>query len=104
MIFDGENRPVDFRYVEANEGFRRQTGRRPATGQTMRELFPEAEDMWLDTYTDVLRTGRPRRFEDYNEGLDRWFDVYVFPTNAPKERMQLAAIFSDVTDKRRAGE
>jgi PAS domain S-box-containing protein len=102
LIFDDAGRPVDFRCVEANMGFERQTGRRPQPGQTMRELFPEAEDMWLDTYAEVVRTGVPQRFIDYNEGLDRWYDVFVSPTSAPKEKMQLAALFSDVTDRKRA--
>jgi PAS domain S-box-containing protein len=68
----------------------------------MREVFPEAEDMWLAEYAEVAQTGIPKRFVDRNEGLDRWFDVYVFPTNAPRERMQLAALFSDVTERERA--
>src|SRR3712207_5925062 len=50
MLFDAAGRPVDFCYVGVNEGFARQTGRRPQPGQTMREVFPEAEDMWLEDY------------------------------------------------------
>jgi PAS domain S-box-containing protein len=65
----------------------------------MRELFPEAEDMWLNDYAEVARTGRPKRFVDKIEELGRWFDVYVFPAEAPG---RLAALFRDVTDQKRA--
>lgn len=102
MIYDDNGTPVDFRYMEANDGFERQTGRKPHAGQTMRELFPETQDMWLETYAEVVRTGSPVRFVGYNKGLNRWYNVYAFPTNASKEKKQLAALFSDVTDKKRA--
>ncbi len=68
----------------------------------MREVFPEAVDMWLKGYAEVARTGAAKRFVDRVEGLDRWFDVYVFPTSAPKQKHQLAALFRDVTERQRA--
>lgn len=103
MIFDEAGAPVDFRYVETNAGFARQTGRRPRPGQTMREVFPEAEDMWLDLYATVAKTGEAQRFVDQVPGLDRWYDVYVFRTPvAGVDR--LAAVFTDVTERKRAEE
>lgn len=68
----------------------------------MRQLFREAQDMWLHLYAQVARTGRAEHFVDYNEGLGCWFDAFVFPTGVPEERMQLAALFTDVTEKKRA--
>ena len=102
MIYNDAGEPIDFRYVETNLAFERQAGRRPKRGQTMRELFPEAEDMWLRDYAEVARTRRPKRFVDFNKGLDRWFDVFVFPTHEGSSR--LAAIFSDVTERKRVEE
>src|SRR3712207_8339782 len=100
MVYDERGEPVDFRYVEANNGFARQTGRTPQPGQTMRELFPEAEDMWLKDYAEVARTGQAKRFIDHHKDLDRWFDVFVFPNSNGEN--QLAALFSDVTEEKRA--
>ncbi|GGG16465.1 hypothetical protein GCM10010924_51850 [Rhizobium wenxiniae] len=37
MIYNASGQTVDFRYVETNPAFERQTGRRPQPGQTMRE-------------------------------------------------------------------
>ncbi|WNZ26978.1 PAS domain S-box protein [Leptolyngbya sp. NK1-12] len=100
MLYNEAGEAVDFCYIETNPAFEQQSGRRPQPGQTMRELFPEAEDMWLKDYAEVARTGQPKRFIDYHENLDRWFDVFVFPTSNGKN--QLAALFSDVTDEKRA--
>lgn len=99
MIYDPSGAAVDFRYAETNPAFERQAGRRPRPGQTMRELFPEAEDMWLADYAEVDRTGRPKRFVDRVAGLDRWYDVFVFPAAGGG---RLAALFRDVTDQKRA--
>ncbi|WP_013334228.1 ATP-binding protein [Gloeothece verrucosa] len=100
MLYNDAGEAIDFRYIETNLGFERQSGRRPQPGQTMQELFPEAEDMWLKDYAEVARTGQPKRFIDFHEDLDRWFDVFVFPTSNNKN--QLAALFSDVTDEKRS--
>lgn len=103
MIFDETGQPIDFRYIETNPGFERQTGRRPKPGQTMHELFPEAKDMWLSDYAEVALTGKPKRFVDYQADLDRWYEVFVFPTGIG-EQHRLAALFSDVTERKHAEE
>jgi PAS domain S-box-containing protein len=100
MLYNEAGEAIDFRYIETNPAFERQSGRKPQPGQTMRELFPEVEDMWLKDYAEVARTGQPKRFIDFHESLDRWFDVFVFPMNNGNN--QLAALFSDVTDEKRA--
>ncbi|MDZ8054778.1 MAG: ATP-binding protein [Aulosira sp. ZfuVER01] len=102
MLYNEAGEAIDFRYIETNPAFERQTGRIPQPGQTMRELFPETEDMWLKDYAEVARTGQPKRFIDFHAELDRWFDVFVFPTSNGKN--QLAALFSDVSESKRAEE
>src|SRR3712207_5958295 len=52
MLYNDAGEAIDFRYIETNPAFERQSGRRPQRGQTMRELFPEAEDMWLNDYAE----------------------------------------------------
>ncbi|MDQ4086908.1 MAG: PAS domain S-box protein [Pseudomonadota bacterium] len=101
MIFDEAGNPVDFRYVDVNDGFEKQTGRRPRPGETMRGVFPEAEHMWLDLYAKVARTGEAERFVDFVRGLDRWYDVYVFPVPGLRGN-RLGALFTDVTAIKRA--
>jgi signal transduction histidine kinase len=98
MIFDGD-RAVDYRFVEINPAFERQTGLVNALGRTMRECASDHEQAWFDTYGEVARTGKPLRFQRRADALDRDFDVYAFrvgPADAPK----VAVLFADITDRR----
>jgi PAS domain S-box-containing protein len=100
MIFDGE-RPVDYRFVEINPAFERHTGLHDATGKTVRELVPNLEDLWFETYGRIARTGRPERFVDHARDLDeRWFDVYAFRLG-DGESNRVALLFKDITEQKR---
>jgi len=41
MLFDSENRPIDYRFLEINSAFETQTGLHNAQGRRMRELMPD---------------------------------------------------------------
>ncbi len=101
MIFDDAGRAVDYRFVEANPAFVRQTGLVDAVGHTARELIPTLEEHWFETYGRVATTGEAIRFENGSEPMDRWFSVFAFRTGAPEER-RVALLFTDVTATQRA--
>ena len=96
MIFDDAGKPVDYRFLEANPAFVHQTGMADAVGKTMREIVPQHEDHWFETYGDVARTGTPIRFEALAAGLGRWYEAYAFRIGAPDE-CKVAVLFTDVT-------
>ncbi|HUE76319.1 MAG TPA: PAS domain-containing protein, partial [Longimicrobiales bacterium] len=64
VLFDGDDRPVDYLFVEVNAAFESQTGLVDATGRTMRSFQPDHEEHWFETYGRVARTGEPIRFEN----------------------------------------
>jgi PAS domain S-box-containing protein len=101
LIFDDADRPVDYRYIEVNPAFERQTGMVGALGRTIRELVPAIEPFWFDIYGKVALTGRPTRFVDHAESMGRWFDVYAFRIGEP-ERRQVAVLFSDITERKQS--
>ncbi len=103
MILDDSGRAVDYRFVEANPAFVKQTGLVNAVGRTARELVPNLEPHWVEMYGRVAATGQPVRFQNGSEPMGgRWFDVYAFRTGAaPSQRVAL--LFSDVTASRAAG-
>ena len=102
VLFDADGRPVDYRFLEANPAFERHTGLRGAVGRTARELVPGLEEHWFATYGRVAATGEPLRFVDEARPMGgRSFDVYAFRLGAP-ERRQVAILFTDVTERRRA--
>ncbi len=100
MLFDDRDVPIDFRYLEVNEAFASQTGLVDAIGQRARELTPQIDPYWLESYGRVARTGEPASLERYSTALARWFDVYAFrPDHAPTNRVAL--LFRDITARRR---
>lgn len=100
--FDADDRPVDYRFVEANPAFERQAGVN-LRGKWVTEFAPDLEQFWFDTYGHVAKTGEPATFENYAEAFKRWFDVRAVSVGNRDER-QIAIIFSDVTERRNAQE
>ncbi len=102
VIFDGDV-PADYRFLEINPAFEKQTGLQNAQGRLMRELAPDNEAHWFETYGQVALTGRPARFVNEAKGLNRWYDVSAYRVGGPESR-KVAILFSDITEARRATE
>ena len=100
MIFDSQGVPNDYRFLEVNTGFEKQTGLRASEilGKTVYEVLPDLEPFWIETYGKVVVTGEPARFENYNQSLKRYFEVYAF---RPVEG-RFATIFTDITERKKA--
>ena len=101
MIYDEAGRPVDYRFLETNPAFATQTGLADAVGRTIRELAPAHEARWFEIYGRVDHDRRPLRFEDEAKALGRWYEVHAFPVGEPGQH-RLAALFTDITGRRRA--
>lgn len=95
VIFGADGTGHDYRFIEANDAFLGQTGLRDAVGKTMRELEPDIEDFWPQTYGRIAQTGIAERFESESPAMNRWFDVFAFPIGeAPP--YQIGVLFEDV--------
>jgi PAS domain S-box-containing protein len=103
VIFDSDNVPVDYRFLEINPAFEAQTGLKNAQGKLMSELAPEQEAHWFEIYGKVALTGEPARFENEANALNRWFEVYAYRVGRPEDR-HVAIIFNDITIRRQAEE
>ena len=101
LIFDEDERVVDYRFVEVNPAFERHTGLADALDRTIKELVPDVEALWFDAYGQVALTGEPTRFVDHAESMDRWFDVFAFRVGDPEER-KVGVLFNDITERKRA--
>ena len=100
--FDADDRPVDYRFLEANPAFEREAGVN-LRGKWVTEFAPELERFWFETYGRVAKTREPENFESYAKAFSRWFDVRAVPVGDPADR-QIAIIFNDVTARREAEE
>ena len=103
MLFDQGRRPVDYRFLEINPAFEKHTGLVGANGKRVRELVPDQDDHWFETYGRVATTGEPVRFEAEGKALGRWFDVYATRLGGPGSA-KVAILFNDITERKRTQE
>ncbi|HEX4948346.1 MAG TPA: PAS domain S-box protein, partial [Blastocatellia bacterium] len=100
MMFDDADKPIDYRFVQANPAFTELTGLpADALGRTARELVPELEEFWFETYGRVARTGEAVRFENVSVPLNRWFEVYASRVGGAESR-RVAIVFNNITARK----
>ncbi len=101
VLFDDNNSPLDYRFLEVNQAFERQTGLVDATGRYMREMAPDHEQHWFDIYGRVALTGEPIRFQNPADALGFFYDVYAFRIGEPEQR-RVAILFNDIGPRKQA--
>ncbi len=104
VIFDDQGKAVDWRYLEVNPSFEKQTGMSDITGRRIRELSPDHEEYWFETYGKVALTGEPVRFVNEAKVMNHsWFDLYAFKVGGPESR-KVAILFTNITERRNTGQ
>src|SRR6185503_13179188 len=56
MLFDESSQATDYRFVEVNPSFEKQSGLHDVTGKRVRELIPEFEADWFEILGKVALT------------------------------------------------
>ena len=103
LKFDGDGRAVDYRLVEGNPAFERQTGLVGAIGKWVSEVAPGLEAHWFELYGKVALTGEPAHFENAAEIFGRWYDVRALRVGVAGAH-RVAVFFSDMSDRKRMEE
>jgi len=100
LLFDGDKKPIDSRYLTVNDAFKNHTGlkRDEIIGKTHKELFPNEKSVWLEKYGEVACSGEPAHFQEKFGPLNKLVDVHAFQTEPGK----IGVIFSDITAKKKA--
>ncbi|MDX2240255.1 MAG: PAS domain S-box protein [Leptolyngbyaceae cyanobacterium bins.302] len=101
LLFDANDKAIDYRFIEINEAFEQQSGLVNSVGKTILELVPNFEPQWAELYGQVAKSGEAVRFEAAVPSMNRIFDVYAFPIGAPGQNL-VAALFADITDRKQA--
>ena len=99
MILDASGSAIDYRFLEVNARFEESSGLVDPVGRTVKELVPEIEPVWIETYARVAFGGERLRFEQGSDTLDRWFDVFAMPMQRPG---RFAVVFKDQTAHHKA--
>ena len=102
IICDEAGDPCDCRFLEVNPAFEKITGLGAGDiiGKRVLDVLPETEPHWIKTYGEVALTGEPAHFENYHQGLDKYFEVTAFSPRLG----QFAVTFTDVTERRQAAD
>ncbi len=89
-----------YRFLEANPAFKELTQLEgdQVLGKSLSEVFPEIAPRLVETYGDVGLKGDELRFDIYEQGLDRYYEVNAF---SPAEG-QVATLLTDITERKRA--
>ncbi len=100
LLYDESGEPCDYRFLDINPAFERQTGlkRQDVIGRTVREVLPDIESLWITRYGEVALSGTPAHFESHSSALGRSYEIFAYRP-APG---QFATIFLDVTARRQA--
>jgi signal transduction histidine kinase len=101
VIFDSRNYPVDYRYLEVNPAFEKQTGLINARGKLRRELPAAYEERWFQIYGGVAITGEPVSFENEAKASGKWYEVSVYRVGGEGSH-RVAILFNDITARKDA--
>ena len=102
QFIDGPDGPLsDYMHIEANSGYERHTGIKGIVGKTVFDVAPDDGRQWVKIYGDVLEHGAPIRFERNFSEVGRFIEVSARRVE-PKSLGQVAVLFRDVTNRKRA--
>lgn len=99
MIFDTQNRPIDFCYLLVNKNFEELTGLKGVEGKRVTELIPgivASNPHLFEIYGRVSMGGNSEKFEIYLEPLARWFLISAY---CPKKNF-FVAVFQNITERK----
>lgn len=97
IICDENNVPIDYRFLDVNPAFEKQTGlkRENLIGRLKSDILPDDDPYWVEAYGSVALTGNSIHFTNYSPPLKRYYEVFAYQP-AP---MQFAVVFLDVTER-----
>ncbi len=96
MILGPDGRAVDFRYVDVNAAWERQSGfpRGMVVGRRAIEVFPAEETaFWVPFFGRVAETGEPAHIERFFAPAQRWLEVIAYRLGTGR----VAVLLRDVT-------
>ncbi len=100
MLYDGEGQPADYRFLNINPVFEKFIGltNNRISSKTAREVLPNVQPKAIETFGEVVITGKPAHFENYSRDLKKWFDVFVYSAG----RNRFAYMVMDITARKQA--
>ncbi|MBX2974687.1 MAG: PAS domain S-box protein [Ignavibacteriaceae bacterium] len=98
ILFDENQKPIDYIFLEINDAFINLTGLNPSNiiNKKVTEIIPGIENSefdWISFYADCAINGTPKAFDQFSEHLNRWYKVEVYSP----EKFYFITLFTDIT-------
>jgi PAS domain S-box-containing protein len=89
--------PKDYRFLMINSIFLEQTvlKKEDFIGKTVREIYPDIENVWIQKHLDVVKNKTSIRFTEYNHNTEKYYRVNSF---SPSEH-KFVMLFEDISDE-----
>ena len=101
VIFDVNDKPIDYRLLDINPAHEAMTGvGHDVLGKRIREFMPTIEQRVIDRVGQVALTSQPIRFEEFVSPMDSWFDAYLSRVGGSGSRT-VVSVFKNITERRR---
>lgn len=100
MIYDEQQKVVDYRFIEINKEFEKQTGLQNALNKTILELIPDHDVVWFDIFEKVVKTGESIRLQNPVNAIQRYFDIFASKMDGEGSH-RVGVLFKDITERRR---
>jgi len=103
MLYDEQNSPVDFVYLDVNKAFERLTELKDVEGKKVTEVIPGIKELnpeLLEFYGRVALTGKTEKLEIYFKPLAKHLSVSVYSP----QKGYFVAVFDDITEQKRLNE
>jgi anti-anti-sigma regulatory factor len=100
MVFDSEDKAVDWRYLETNPIHETYTRMYNVEGKLISRLAPQTESHWFEIYGKVALTGEPVRIIEAALGGKRFYDLFAFKLGGQDSR-KVAVFAHDISERRK---
>jgi len=95
--------PSDFRYLEVNPAFYKQTGMKDMVGKRMREVYPLEDEFWFKLYEGIALTGEPVHIAHDAVAVKGSYQIQAYRIGNP-ELKRVAVVFSEVSERKQIEE
>lgn len=72
VVFDENEHPYDYIFLDYNPAFEKQTGLANARGKHVKDMNPNHEQHWFDLYGGIAKSMKPLYFEQEAVLIDGW--------------------------------
>ena len=102
VVYDTSGQAKDYMILDVNPSFEEILGlkKEKAVGCEASRLYGTGQPPYIEIYAKVAASGQATSFETYFPPMDKHFSISVF---SPR-RGQFAAVFTDITDRKRVEE